>query len=344
MQTDNCDALLWEALPEEKPGLVRCRLCRHFCRIAPGGRGICGVRENIDGRLRTLTARRAAAVNLDPVEKKPLYHFYPGSYTLSLGTEGCNFSCLFCQNHALAHIIKTEKRSACRGQPADPAGIVGAALRSGAGSISYTYSEPTVFFELMLKTASLAAEHGLKNIMVSNGWQSEECLLALKDCIHAVNFDLKAFSENFYRKMCGASLEPVLDNLRRAVELGWWLEITTLLIPGENDSDEELYSLASFIRSQLGRDVPWHISRYHPAYKLKIPPTSTRSLERALQIGREAGLHYVYIGNLAGHEGENTCCPGCGWLLVRRVGYDVEIHTDGACPGCGETIPGRGWS
>ena len=341
-QQDKREALLWEACPEN--GFTRCKLCCRRCLLAPGKRGLCGVRENIEGRLYTLTSNKAAAVNIDPVEKKPLYHFFPGSYTLSLGTEGCNFSCLFCQNHALAHTIKTEKRDFCHGREANPEGIVSAAVRSGTGSISYTYSEPTIFFELMLRSAVLAAENGLQNILVSNAYQSRECLDALKDFIHAANFDLKSFSDAFYQKLCGARLEPVLNTLRRAVELGWWVEVTTLLIPGENDSDEELYQLASFISSELGRDVPWHISRYHPAYKLKIPPTSAADLERALKAGKAAGLNYVYTGNIAGHDGENTYCPKCNTLLVHRVGYAVEMHTDGTCPCCGIILPGRGWA
>ena len=353
---DSIAALLWqpcsdratfgnnppdENLLEGNP--VECKLCSHFCTISPGRRGICGVRANHAGSLYTLTSNRVAAVNLDPVEKKPLYHFYPGSYTLSLGTEGCNFSCLFCQNHALAHEIKANYRE-CRGREATPAGIIAAALRSGAGSISYTYSEPTIFFELMLKTAAHACESGLKNIIVSNAYQSPECLSALKDFIHAANFDLKAFSDGFYKRMCGARLEPVLNTLRSAVEMGWWVEVTTLLIPGKNDSDGELFQLASFIKSELGRDVPWHVSRYHPAYKLKIPSTPSESLTRALKIGKEAGLNYVYIGNIAGHDGENTYCPACGELLVHRVGYDVEIHTNGCCPKCNTLLAGKGWS
>ncbi len=336
--------MLWEPAPDRGEDWVQCRLCNRFCLIAPGRRGVCGVRENIEGRLHTLVARKVAAVNLDPVEKKPLYHFFPGSYTLSLGTEGCNFSCPFCQNHSLAHEIKFSGRSSCRGREAAPAGIISAAMRSGVGSISYTYSEPTVFFELMLKTAALAADNGLKNILVSNGYQSPECLTALNGFIDAANFDLKSFSDRFYQKMCGARLEPVLNSLRRAVEFGWWVEITTLLIPGENDSDNELSKLASFIKSELGPDVPWHVSRYHPAYKLKIPPTPQESLTRALKIGREAGLNYVYVGNIAGHDGENTYCPKCNQLLIHRVGYAVETHTNGVCPNCGTVLAGRGWT
>jgi len=339
------EALLYESYSgtNKDQDLVICKLCSQSCIIAEGKAGICGVRINQEGKLYSLSADRVAAVNLDPVEKKPLYHFFPGTYTLSLGTEGCNFSCLFCQNHTLAHDIKSASRDHCLGREVNPPGIVAAALRSGAASISYTYSEPTVFFELMLKTAAHACESDLKNIIVSNGYQSQKCLVALKDFVHAANFDLKAFSNDFYMKMCGAKLEPVLNTLRKAVEFGWWVEVTTLLIPGENDSDEELFNLASFIKTELGAHIPWHVSRYRPAYKLKIPPTPPESLAKALDIGKEAGLSYVYVGNIAGHDGENTYCPECNELLVHRVGYDVEIHTDGTCPKCNIQLAGEGW-
>lgn len=341
------EALLYEPYPgisQNQHNLVKCVLCSQNCIIGPEKSGICGVRVNREGKLYSLSTRCVAAVNLDPVEKKPLYHFFPGTYTLSIGTEGCNFSCLFCQNYSLAHDIKSGGRNECLGREAHPAGIVAGALRSGAASISYTYSEPTIFFELMLRTAVHACENDLKNIMVSNGYQSPACLSALKDFIHAANFDLKAFSDGFYKKMCRARLEPVLNTLRQAVEFGWWVEVTTLLIPGENDSDEELFKLASFIKTELGSHIPWHVSRYHPAYKLKIPPTPTESLVRAFAIGKEAGLDYVYIGNIAGHDGENTYCPECCELLVHRVGYDVEMHTGGECPRCGYILAGEGWA
>ncbi len=321
---------------------IKCLLCQRFCHILPEKAGFCGVRINKDGQLYTLTADRVAALNLDPVEKKPLYHFYPGSYTLSLGTEGCNFSCLFCQNHSLAHDIKTAPPRNALGREANPAGIINAALRSGAQSISYTYSEPTIFFELMLKTAVLANDSGLKNIIVSNGYQSHETMNALKNCVQAANFDLKAFTDSFYKELCGASLAPVLDTLKRAVDYGWWVEITTLLIPGKNDSPDELFKLATFIREELGQHVPWHVSRYHPCYKLKIPPTPPESLALALSIGKQAGLDYVYVGNIPGHDGENTYCPKCKKLLLHRVGYEIELLADGVCPHCKTKIPGEG--
>lgn len=343
----NHKALLWQPLENKSiadHSIVECRLCSRYCVIKPEQKGFCGVRVNHEGELFTLNADKVAALNLDPVEKKPLYHFYPGTYTLSLGTEGCNFLCQFCQNHSLAHDIKSNIRKEALGRKANPEGLLGVAMRSGAQSISYTYSEPTVFFELMLKTAVLAKENDLKNIIVSNAYQSPECMGALKDFVDAVNFDLKAFSNEFYTKLCGAKLAPVLDNIKKAVDFGWWVEITTLLIPGKNDSDEELYNLASFIKHELGAHIPWHVSRYRPAYNLTIPPTPPESLARALAIGKEAGLDYVYVGNIPGHDGENTYCPKCKQLLVHRVGYEIELLTEGICPSCNTSISGEGWS
>lgn len=320
-------------------GIVQCLLCRQFCRLAPGEWGLCGVRVNQDGKLYTLVDDHVAALNLDPVEKKPLYHFLPGSMTYSLGTPGCNMHCRFCQNHDLAHSVKIDR--VLRGRPISPLAIVNGAKASGAASISYTYSEPTIFFELMLPTAHLAVAEGLKNIMVSNGYESRQCLKALAEVIHGVNFDLKAFSDGFYQRLCGARLAPVLDTLREAVGLGWWVEITTLLIPGENDSPEELHKLAEFIAQDLGRHVPWHISRYHPAYQLKNPPTPPETLEMAAQIGKAAGLDYVYVGNVHNPQWSDTRCPSCGAAAIVRRGYQVEIFApDLICPSCGVKLPG----
>ncbi len=341
------EALLWQS-PEgdfvtvgaaESAGDVQCRLCRRFCRLSPGDWGCCGVRVNDGGILYTVVDDRVAAVNLDPVEKKPLYHFLPGSLTYSLGTPGCNLHCRFCQNHDLAHSIK--KDHIPRGHPANPVALVHAARQSGAASISYTYSEPTIFFELMLPTATLAAEQGLRNIMVSNGYESRQCLKALSGVINAVNFDLKAFSNDFYEQLCGVRLGPVLDTLREAVDLGWWIEITTLLIPGANDRPDELRGLTAFIANELGRQVPWHISRYHPAYQLRTPPTPPETLEMAAQIGKEAGLDYVYVGNIHSPQWSDTRCPACGATVIARQGYAVQLMGNGlSCPSCGGTVAG----
>ena len=320
-------------------GVVQCQLCRQFCRLAPGAWGWCGVRANEGGVLYTMVDDQVAALNLDPVEKKPLYHFLPGSLTYSLGTQGCNMHCRFCQNHDLAHGIKQDH--VVRGRRVNPATLVEGAKSAGAASISYTYSEPTIFFELMLPTAKLAADQGLKNIMVSNGYQSRQCLKALADVIHGVNFDLKAFSNSFYERLCGARLSPVLDTLREAVRMGWWVEITTLLIPGENDSPDELRQLAGFIAHDLGKHVPWHISRYHPAYQLKNPPTPQETLEMAARIGKEAGLEYVYVGNIHSPQWSDTRCPACGAVIIARQGYHIQMLGQGlVCPQCGVKAAG----
>ena len=338
-------ALGLDAPPEESGlvtaagGAVQCQLCRQFCRLAPGAWGWCGVRANEGGVLYTMVDDQVAALNLDPVEKKPLYHFLPGSLTYSLGTQGCNMHCRFCQNHDLAHGIKQDH--VVRGRRVNPATLVEGAKSAGAASISYTYSEPTIFFELMLPTAKLAADQGLKNIMVSNGYQSRQCLKALADVIHGVNFDLKAFSNSFYERLCGARLSPVLDTLREAVRMGWWVEITTLLIPGENDSPDELRQLAGFIAHDLGKHVPWHISRYHPAYQLKNPPTPQETLEMAARIGKEAGLEYVYVGNIHSPQWSDTRCPACGAVIIARQGYHIQMLGQGlVCPQCGVKAAG----
>ncbi|NJB67487.1 pyruvate formate lyase activating enzyme [Desulfobaculum xiamenense] len=330
------EALLWKAVSGQR---VQCRLCSHFCIIDDGARGTCGVRENRGGSLFTL-ADRIAALHIDPVEKKPLFHFLPGTETLSFAAMGCNFSCSWCQNYSLSQPPRTGQSP--EGQPAEPQDLVDAALRNGCASISYTYSEPTVFFEIMLDTAKRATQRGLYNIMVSNGFQSPQCLDELAPYINAANIDLKSFSEATYRDHCKARLAPVLDNLRHMMQLGWWVEITTLVIPALNDSDTELTDIASFIAKELGPDVPWHISRFHPDFTMHDrAPTPVTTLERAAAIGRAAGLHYVYTGNVPGHSGENTVCPSCGATAIARRGFTLlSDPPHDTCPECGAHIPG----
>ncbi|HDQ40086.1 MAG TPA: AmmeMemoRadiSam system radical SAM enzyme [Desulfonatronum sp.] len=341
MESSQHEALLWKPL---KDGKVQCRLCAHFCVIVPGERGLCGVRENRDGRLMTLVRDKVAALNLDPVEKKPLYHFFPGTKTLSLGTMGCNLSCTFCQNAGLSQSPRQGK--AIRGDRISGAQIVALAQQAHAASISYTYSEPTIFFELVAETARLALKEGLRNIIVSNGFQSPECLEAWGELIHAANIDLKAFRERFYHEQCGARLKPVLENLKAIRGLGWWLEVTTLVIPGLNDDPAELRDMAGFIAQELGPDTPWHLSRFHPDHVLlDRPPTPQATLEMAWDIGKQAGLRYVYLGNIvSAHDGENTFCPDCGAVLLKRMGFAVRNVglRDGDCSHCGKTLPGRG--
>lgn len=333
-------AALWKPLAD---GRVSCRLCAHYCRITDGSRGLCGVRANKSGALFTLAYDRVAAAHLDPVEKKPLYHFQPGSLTFSFGTMGCNLSCTFCQNHSLSQ--PPRQGQAVAGEQVTPADLVAAAKRSGASSLAYTYSEPTVFFELMRDTADLARQHGLANIMVSNGFQSAKCLETLSGRIDAANIDLKSMNASFYERVCGAKLRPVLQNLVHMRKLGWWLEVTTLLIPDANDDAKELKELAHFLAAELGPDTPWHISRFHPAFAMRdTPPTPQESLEKAWEMGREAGLHYVYVGNVAGNGHSDTICPSCGAPVLRRAGMGlraVRLHA-GHCASCGARIAGIG--
>jgi len=333
------EAKLWTAHPED---MAHCHLCCHFCRIPAGQRGQCGVRVNQAGKLYTEAYDQVAAANIDPVEKKPLYHFLPGTQTFSFGTMGCNLGCSFCQNYTLSQPPREGRPVA--GHPATPGGLVKSALDSGCSSISYTYSEPTIFFELMYDTAGLAQDQGLKNIMVSNGFMSPQCLDELAPLIDAANIDLKADTEAFYADVCQAKLAPVKKNLRRMRELGWWLEVTTLIIPGLNDSAAELTAMAKFLADELGPETPWHLSRFHPDYKLQDrPPTPVATLQMAQNIGRQAGLKFVYVGNVPGGEHNATACPKCGRTVIERTGFAVRrMDVDhGLCPACREPIPGR---
>lgn len=331
------EAYLYEKRDADK---VRCLLCRHGCLIGPGDRGICGVRENRAGTLYSLVYDKVIARHCDPIEKKPLFHFLPGSSSYSIATPGCNLRCLFCQNADISQMPADHQR--ILGEAVAPAEIVHLALAEGAASISYTYTEPTIYYELAADTARLAVRQGLKNVFVTNGYMSAACLEDLAPDLHAANMDLKAFTDGFYRRQCGAKLEPVLENLEILHRQGVWVEVTTLLIPGLNDGAEELRELAGFLAG-LDRDIPWHISRFHPTYRLtQKPPTAPESLRRAREIGYEAGLKYVYTGNLPGDEGEKTFCHGCGTRLIDRLGFQVAENriTRGLCPRCGERIPG----
>ncbi len=332
-----CEALLYE---KEGRNAVRCTLCAHRCRIKAGGRGLCGVRENREGTLISLVSRTVIAAQCDPVEKKPLFHVLPGSRSYSIATAGCNFRCSFCQNHEISQLPHEEGRIA--GRDLAPAELVELALRSGSKSISYTYTEPTVYFELAYATAGIAREKGLRNILVTNGYMTPEMLRLLAPRLDAANVDLKSFSDDFYRTLCGGHLRPVLGSLRLMKELGIWVEVTTLLIPGINDGEEELRDLAAFVHS-LGPETPWHISRFHPRYRLlDRPPTPADSIHRAAGIGKSAGLKYVYSGNIPGDSGENTFCARCGHLLIGRWGFAVETWdvAGSACPRCGTVLEG----
>jgi len=317
---------------------VHCFLCAHHCRIAPGERGLCGVRENRDGVLYTLVYGCPVSTAIDPIEKKPLFHFLPGSLTYSLATVGCNFTCTFCQNADISQMPRDRGRIV--GRILSPRQVVEAALEAACRSISYTYTEPTIFYEYARDCARQASASGLKNVFVTNGYMTAEMLEDIDGDLHAANVDLKSFSDGFYRAQVGARLKPVLDSIRRLHAMGVWVEVTTLLIPGLNDSPDELRRLAAFLAS-ISSDLPWHVSRFHPAYRLlNVPPTPVSSIDTALRVGREEGLHYVYGGNIEGHSSESTFCPGCGNTLLERQGFRLGRSgiNGGRCSRCGREI------
>jgi len=315
---------------------IVCTLCRHYCKLKNGQAGICGVNANEGGRLRNLVYGRVAALNIDPIEKKPLYHFLPGTTALSLGTVGCNFQCPFCQNWQISQSDDIDG-----GQEVTPEQLVDAALREGCSTIAYTYNEPTIFYPFARDVALLARRYGLKNIFVSNGLESPEVIEDMRGIIDAFNIDLKSFDPDYYKKHLKGSLEGVLDTLKRLKAGGFWVEVTTLIVPGDNDSDEELGQIARFIADELGPSTPWHISAFHPDYKVDDKaPTPMETLRRAEAIGHEAGLHYIYMGNVPADG--NTDCPACGTRLIERQGFYVTVNrlVEGKCPACGRAIKG----
>lgn len=318
---------------------VACELCNHFCQIKNGAVGICGVRKNINGKLISLVYGYPAAVNIDPIEKKPLFHFQPGSKTFSLGTLGCNFKCANCQNWGIS---QTEAPDQPAQSYLEPKEIIEQTLKSGCQSISYTYNEPTVFAEYALEIMKLARLDNLKNVWVSNGYMSEACLEAIVPYLDAANLDLKSMDEKFYKETCHAKLKPVLKNLIDLKKSGVHLEITTLVIPELSASPAMLKKTAEFIAHELGNNTPWHVSRFSPdvAWKLKnTPATSEEVILQAHQIGKQAGLKYVYVGNVYNTDKENTYCPNCGQLAIKRVGYHITRYDDhGHCPKCGQNL------
>lgn len=322
-------------------GYVDCFLCSHHCHIADGKRGICGVRENRGGTLYTLVYDKVVSMNIDPIEKKPLFHFLPGSSSFSIASVGCNFRCMHCQNYGISQYPKEHRD--IPGEAVSPEEIVKSAIRTGCRSIAYTYTEPTIFFELAYDTARIAKEKGIKNVFVSNGFNTPESTRLIAPYLDGNNIDLKG-DDNFYRKVCGGRLQPVLDTIRLMKELGVWVEITTLIIPTYNDSEEFLRWTAEFIKS-VDPAMPWHVTQFYPTYKLTDQPrTPVNILRKAREIGLEVGLKYVYEGNVPGEGGENTYCPSCGELLIERYGFsivDVKIK-DSKCSKCGHSIEGVG--
>jgi pyruvate formate lyase activating enzyme len=333
------EALLYEKLGDAK---VQCNLCAHRCTIAEGRVGVCHVRENVEGTLYTQVYGRTIAQHVDPIEKKPLLHFYPGSTAYSIATPGCNFRCRWCQNADISQAPREEHF--LLGKEASPEQIVAAAQQAKCQSIAYTYTEPTIFFEYTYDIARVAQEGGLGNVYVTNGYMTGEMLEMLHPYLDAANVDLKGFRDEVYRRFAGARLEPVLDSLKKMRELDIWIEVTTLIIPGINDEPPELQDAAQFIAEELGPETPWHLSRFTPAHEMTdVPPTAVSTLLEAQRIGREAGLLNVYVGNVPGEA--NTACHVCGHQLIRRRGYQLlanDVAPAGRCPECGTPVAGRG--
>jgi len=333
------EAYLYESLRDNE---VRCNLCNHRCNIKNHRRGICGVRENHGGVLETLVYGKVIARHIDPIEKKPLYHFLPGSLSYSIATVGCNFKCRFCQNADIAQ-MPSDRNGKILGDPFTPQAVVTAALKGNCKTIAYTYTEPTVYFEFAYDTAKLAAEKGIRNIFVTNGYMTEEALQMIHPFLDAANVDLKAFSEDFYKTTCKARLVHVKETLKQMKSLGIFVEVTTLIIPGLNDDKKELENLSSFLVDALGPETPWHISRFHPTYKMMDrPPTPIETLITAREIGIKTGLKYVYTGNVPGESGEKTFCHQCSHLLIDRWGFYVKNNRikNGICPECGAGVDG----
>ncbi|MDI6792233.1 MAG: AmmeMemoRadiSam system radical SAM enzyme [bacterium] len=331
------EAMLYEKLEDNQ---VRCNLCAHRCKICEGSLGICQVRQNRGGRLYSLVYGKPVALNIDPIEKKPIFHLYPGSTSFSIATVGCNFRCGFCQNWNISQASVSEGR----GQFVEPQQIVDSAKEHGCQSISYTYTEPTIFFEYACDIARLAHAEGMANIFVTNGYMTAGALKTIAPYLDGANVDLKSFREDFYRRICKAGLEPVLSSIRLMRELDIWVEVTTLVLPGQNDSKEELTQIAGFI-ADVGVEIPWHISRFHPDYKMThLRSTPVDTLKLAIDIGKQAGLRYIYVGNVPGEESESTFCFDCGRLLIQRYGFAVLKNelSERRCPSCGATIDGIG--
>jgi len=324
----------------EEGGAVKCLACAHGCVVTEGRTGLCGVRRTVKGELQSMVYGLPASVALDPIEKKPLYHFLPGSTALSLGTFGCNFTCAFCQNYELSQARDMDDELS-RLPFLDPEAVVQLALQQGASSIACTYNEPAVWVEYALDIAVQAKEAGLRTVFVSNGFYSRELLDEALPLIDAYNIDLKSFSDDFYRRVCGGRLQPVLDAIRAIHEAGAWEEITSLIIPGLNDSEHELRAMAHFVAS-IDPAIPWHVSRFFPMYHMQDTPiTPAASIERAVQVGHEEGLLHVYSGNLSAHDAaSDTVCPQCGATVVERQGYTVTARTGLTCPSCGTHIKG----
>jgi pyruvate formate lyase activating enzyme len=334
------EALFYEKLPDKN---VQCQLCNQYCLIADKERGLCGVRENHDGKLYTLVYGKVIAEHIDPIEKKPLFHFLPGTTSYSIATVGCNLRCSFCQNADISQASKEGyffQKKEIPGETRTPEQIVREALHHDCASIAYTYTEPTIFVEFALDVMKLARKEGLKNVWVSNGYTTKEALKTVAPYLDAANIDLKFFNDEIYWRICGCHLNPVLETLKLYKKLKIWLEITTLIIPGQNDDKKQLTGIAEFIVKELGANTPWHISRFFPTYQMNtVSPTPEATIERAYEIGKKAGLNYIYAGNIESNGMENTYCPKCGKVVIQRSGYDIQrLDDQGKCKNCGTKI------
>jgi pyruvate formate lyase activating enzyme len=333
------EALFYTKFPENK---IKCNLCPHNCNIQNGKIGICGVRKNIDGILYSLVYEKPCAINIDPIEKKPLFHFYPGSSTYSIATVGCNFRCSFCQNYHISQAGKEEFY--IHNETVTPSTIIKEAKKHNSVSISYTYTEPFIFYEYALDICKLAKNENLKNVFVSNGYINHEPLLHLIPLMDAANIDLKSFNDQTYKKIMGGTLEPVLNTIKILKEKNVWIEVTTLLIPDLNDSRGELEEIAKFLYN-ISSEIPWHISRFHPDYKyLNSRITDTEILHKAYEIGKNIGLKYVYTGNINDDIGEHTYCYNCKDKIISRFGFNITEYKikDSKCQNCGSIIHGVG--
>jgi len=330
------EAILYERV---KPGIVKCTACAHYCHVLKDRVGACGVRKNIDDKLYLLVYEKVAAAHIDPIEKKPLYHFFPNSQIFSIGTVGCPLKCEFCQNYDISQSPKG-KDGIIFGNEMKIKDIVNLTLKNNCIGIAYTYNEPGCFLEFALDTAKLAKKHNLKNVFVSDGYESKESFELIKNYIDAINIDLKSFSDDFYKNICGARLQPILDSIKRFHKANIWTELTTLIIPNHNDSEKELKQIAEFIAS-IDKNIPWHISRFYPMYKmLNTPETPLTTLKKAYEIGKKY-LNYVYIGNVIDEKYESTYCPKCKKQVIKRIGYNVENKLKAnKCPYCNFEIKG----
>ena len=331
------EVYLYKKLEDKK---VQCQNCAHYCQVSPDKTGVCGVRKNKNGKLYVLSYGKIIALHIDPIEKKPFFHFLPGTHSLSVASVGCNFRCANCQNWDISQAPRLTNK--IEGEKITPAEIVKTTLKNNLPSISYTYTEPATFSEFSLDMMKLSKKEGLKNAWVTNGFWSKELFNLVSPYVDAANVDLKGSTDEFYSKVCGAKLQPVLDTLKRLKEKKIWVEVTTLIIPTLNDSEETLRKIAEFIKNELGAETPWHVTQFSGAISWRLqelPETPVETLELAYKIGKETGLKYVYTGNVPGIPSEDTFCPKCNTPVIDRTGYVVNRRDKkGKCPKCGEDL------